>query len=264
MLDLKQIESFYPESLKPFKKNILREYLQYKILETIFDSRLGEKLAFMGGTAIRIIYGNTRFSEDLDFDNLGLDSKEFEQLTKLIQRKLKLEGYAVEIKNIFRRAFTCHIKIQRILFDYGLTDHQAEKMLIKINAESQNFNYQPDKVILNKFDVFLRINAVPIDILLAQKIYAIFGRHRPMGRDFYDTVFLLGKTKPNLNYLKLKLKIKNGAHLKRLLLERCKKLDFKKLAQEVEQFLFVPADSKKVLYFCEYIKNTEFDQKVST
>jgi len=67
MLDLKQIESFYPEYLRAFKRNLLREYLQYKILEVIFDSRFGEKLSFMDGTAIHIIHQNTRFSEDLGF-----------------------------------------------------------------------------------------------------------------------------------------------------------------------------------------------------
>jgi len=29
MLDIKQIESFYPEPLRAFKKNLLREYLQF-------------------------------------------------------------------------------------------------------------------------------------------------------------------------------------------------------------------------------------------
>ena len=29
MLDIKQIESFYPEPLRAFKKKLLREYLQF-------------------------------------------------------------------------------------------------------------------------------------------------------------------------------------------------------------------------------------------
>lgn len=33
MLDMSQIESFYAEPIRVFKKNILREYLQYKILD---------------------------------------------------------------------------------------------------------------------------------------------------------------------------------------------------------------------------------------
>src|SRR4030067_3765771 len=104
-------------------------------------------------------------------------------------------------------------------------------------------------MIINKFDVFLRINIVPLDILLAQKIYAIFKRKRAMGRDFYDAVFLFSMTKPNLDYLKLKLNIKDIADLKRKLLLKCKSLDFKRLAKDVEPFLFNPSESKKVLLF---------------
>ncbi|MBU0599870.1 nucleotidyl transferase AbiEii/AbiGii toxin family protein [bacterium] len=259
MLDIKQIESFYPEYLRTFKKNLLREYLQYKIMEIIFDSKFGEKLSFMGGTATHIIYQNNRFSEDLDFDNLGLEEKDFGQLAKLIQRKLNLEGYAVETKNVFKGAYRSYIRIFNVLFDSGLSSYKEEKLLIQVDAEPQGFNYCPDKIILNKFDVFLRINVVPIDILLAQKIYAIFNRKRAMGRDFYDAVFLMGKTKPNIDYLTLKLDIKDGTDLKNKLLSRCEKLDFKQLAQDVEPFLFTPTDAKKVLFFYDYVKLVNFE-----
>jgi len=59
MFELSQIESFYPKPQWVFKKNILREYLQYKILDIIYDSRYASRLAFMGGTAIKIIHGST-------------------------------------------------------------------------------------------------------------------------------------------------------------------------------------------------------------
>lgn len=258
MLDMEQIESFYPEYLRPFKRNLLREYLQYKILEIMFDSRFGRRLSFMGGTAIRIIHSNTRFSEDLDFDNLGLEEKDFGQLTRLIQRELQLEGYTVETKNVFKGAYRSYIRIPNILFETGLSGHKEEKLSIQVDAEPQRFNYRLDKIILNKFEVFLRINVVPVDILLAQKIFAILERKRPMGRDFYDAVFLLGKTTPNLDYLKLKLEINNWVDLKNRLLLRCGKFNFEQLAKEVEQFLFVPGDSKKVRFFCEYLQRYEF------
>lgn len=255
MLDIKQIENFYPENLRAFKRYLLREYLQYKILESVFDSKFGEKLAFMGGTAIHIIYQNNRFSEDLDFDNLGLDQENFERLIELIKKKLKLEGYAVETRNVFKGAYKSYITIPDVLFENGLSRHKEEKLLIQIDAEPQRFDYQPDKIIINKFDVFLRINVVPIDILLAQKIYAIFKRKRLLGRDFYDTVFLFGRTKPNFKYLKLKLEIEKLTDLKTNLLLKCKNLDFKQLAKDVEPFLFTASDSKKVLFFCDYIKS---------
>lgn len=258
MLEIRQIEPFYPEYLRGFKKNLLREYLQYKILEIVFDSKFGGKLSFMGGTAIHIIHGNARFSEDLDFDNLGLATEEFEQLAGLIKKSLKLEGYKVEIKNVFNGAYRCYIRIPDILFENGLSRHKQEKLLIQLDTEAQGFTYSPEKVIINKFDVFLRINVVPMNILLAQKIYAILKRRRAMGRDFYDAVFLFGKSKPNLNYLKLKLKIEDRADLKNNLLAKCDKLDFRGLAKDVEKFLFNPSDSKKVLFFYDYIKNYEF------
>jgi len=258
MLDIKQIESFYPEYLRAFKKNLLREYLQYKILEIVFDSKFSEKLSFMGGTAIHIIHGNTRFSEDLDFDNFDLTKEEFKQLASLIEKRLKLEGYRAEIKNVFKRAYHCYIRIPDILFENGLSRHREEKLFIRLDTEPQGFTYCPEKVIINKFDVFLRINVVPMDILLAQKIYAIFKRRRAMGRDFYDAIFLFGKTRPNLSYLQSKLKIKDTADLKSRLLTKCSKLNFKSLARDVEQFLFNPSDSKKILFFYDYIKNCEF------
>jgi hypothetical protein len=257
MLDLAQIESFYPEPLRPFKRNLLREYIQYKILEAVYDSELGARLNFMGGTAIKIIYGNTRFSGGLDFDDLGLSGDEFERLTWMIQRRLKLEGYEVEIKNVFRKAFTCEIRILGVLFAYGLSGHRREKLLVKLNAIAQDFSYIPDKVILNKFDVFLRINVVPADVLLAQKIFAVFNRARPMGRDFYDIVFLVGKTRPNIDYLRSKMKITDGADLKRKLLKRCEGLDFELLAREVEPFLFMPSDAKRVREFRRYIEGID-------
>lgn len=212
----------------------------------------------MGDTVSRIVHENTRFSEDLDFDGRDLSLKGFEQLTKLVQKKLEREGYPVEIRNVIRAAFTCNIKIPGLLFDYHLTGHKAEKILIKINTEPQHFDYQPEKMILNKFDVFTRINVVPVGILLAQKIYAIFGRRRTVGRDFYDMVFLLGKTRPNMDYLRVKLGVKDTADLKNRLFLECKKLDFAQLAREVEPFLFTPSDSKKVLHFCEHVKGLKF------
>ena len=193
MIDIKQIESFYPENLRHFKKNLLREYLQHKILGIIFDSALGQNLTFMGGTAIRILHENTRFSEDLDFDNRGLKQKDFEQLMTGVAKQLRLEGYTVEYKNISKGALRCYLRIKDVLFAQKLSPHKEETLLIQIDTVPQKFNYEPRKIILNKFDVFVRITAAPEDLLLAQKIFAIFNRKRALGRDFYDTVFLLDR-----------------------------------------------------------------------
>ncbi len=255
MIDFSQIEKFYPAKEKPFKKNIAREYLQYKILEIIFDSKFKQKLIFMGGTASRILYGNSRFSEDLDFDNKSLEGKGFEKLTLLIKNKLELEGYSIELKNILGNVFRSYIKFLNISFDLGLSAHKQEKLLIQIDAEPQKHQYNCEKIILNKFDIFLRVNAVPSNLLLAQKITAIFTKKRPMGRDFYDTVFLWAKDKPDSEYLNQKLGIKSFVELKERLLAKCDKLNFKQLAKDVVPFLINPSDSKRVEFFPDFVEN---------
>lgn len=253
MLSINQIESFYPDNLKPFKRNLLREYLQYKILEAVFTSKLANKLIFMGGTAIHIVHGNSRFSEDLDFDNRGLSRKAFEESAQVIARKLKLEGYNIELAYSFRGAFRAFVKVKDVLYENNLSTHKGEKLLIQIDAEPQEFTYAPEKVVINKFDIFTMINIVPAEILLSQKIYAILIRKRPMGRDFYDAIFLFGKTAPNFKYLQQKAHIKNMDELRTKLLARCGKLDFEHLAKDVSPYLFIPSDSQKVLLFKEYI-----------
>jgi len=257
MLSLAEIEKYYPENIRAFKRNILREYLQYKILQIIFNSKYANKLSFLGGTALRIVSDNARFSEDLDFDNFGLKEKEFDEISQLVKKHLELEGYEVEVRNIFKDAYRCYVRIPKLLFDSGLSGYEEEKILIQLDTASHGFRYVPDKVILNKFDVFTEINVTPMDVVLSQKIFAIFNRKVPKGRDFYDAVFLLSKTKPNYDYLQLKLKIKRKEELKEKILTLENKLDFKELAKDVEPFLFNPADSKKVVLFARYIKNVE-------
>lgn len=253
MLNIKEIESYYPANLRAFKRSLMREYLQYKILEIIFGTNQAAKLSFLGGTAIRMLHGNKRFSEDLDFDNFGLKEKEFENLATELHKKLKMEGYNVEIKNVFKNAYHCHVRIPDILFDSGLSGHKEEKILIQVDTEPQHFDYLPDNLIINRFDVFCRIQVTPPAILLSQKIVAIFNRKRKMGRDFYDALFLFGKVRPDFDFLRQKIGVKDMAELKERLLSLCKALDFTALARDIEPFLFSAIDAKKVLAFPDYI-----------
>jgi len=258
MLSLINIEKYYPENERFFKRNIFREYLQYKILEVIFNSKMANKLAFLGGTALRIAYGNTRFSEDLDFDNFGLTEKQFETLVGEVKKALELQGYEVETRNVFKGAYRSYIKIPKVLFGNDISVMKNEKIMIQIDTVPHAFDYEKDTKIINKFDVFTQIYTTPIDILLSQKIYAALNRPRAKGRDFFDIVFLLPQTKPNYKYLKKKLGIANGKELKRALMSGVSGLDFDALAKDVEHFLVNADDSKKVKMFVPYVKSFEF------
>lgn len=256
MLSLQEIEKYYPENLKDFKRNILREYLQYKILQIIFNSKYANKLSFLGGTALRIVHGNTRFSEDLDFDNFGLEEKEFNEISLLVEKQLELEGYEVEVRNVYKGAYRCYLKMPKLLFDSGLSGYKEEKILIQLDTAPHGFHYVPDKVILNKFDVFTEINVTPLGVILSQKIFAIFNRKALKGRDFFDAVFLFAKTQPDYDYLRLKMDVKDGQQLKMQLLT-LEKVDFKEMARDVEPFLFGAEDVKKITLFMNFIKKLE-------
>src|SRR3989339_557536 len=256
MLNLNEIISQFSPYLHDQKRNILREYLQYKILEIIVDSKYANKLSFLGGTALRIVYNNSRFSDDLDFDNFNLTKDDFANLSLIIKERLHKEGFEVDVRNVFKSAFRTYIKIPDILFQNQISPYKNEVLLIQVDTVPHYYDYKVDRKLLNKFGVFTEINVTPLPILLAQKIYAAFQRKRTQGRDFYDIVFLMSfNVDPDFNYLKKAIDVKNKVELKKYILRNSKNLDFTKLAFDFEYFLFKRNDTKRVLLFKEYIKS---------
>jgi len=256
MLTLEQIELQYPENLRPFKRNILREYLQYRVLDIIFNSKISSKLSFLGGTAIRMLYGNTRFSEDLDFDNFGLTKDEFSELAGVIKAGMEAQGYALAVDTVSKGAYRCNIRLPEILFEKGLSAHKQERILIQIDSAAHDFKYTPDRKMLNKFDVFVEIFSTPVDVILSQKIYAALNRKRAKGRDFFDIVFLSALTKPNYRYLSAKLGIQNAPEVKKALLDKVHDLGLKELGRDVRNFLFDPRDVQRIEKFDKFLSGS--------
>jgi predicted nucleotidyltransferase component of viral defense system len=258
MLSLEDIKPYYLQSLQVFERFIIREYLQYKILEIIFESPYEHKLAFLGGTCLRIVHNSSRFSEDIDFDNFNLSMEDFNSITEIVKSELERLGYEVEMRNVNKGAYHCYIRFPELLYREGLTNHKEEKILIQLDTEAHEFDYKPDQPLLNKFDIFTQINTTPKDLLLAQKFYAVINRNRNKGRDFFDIVFLLGQgLVPNYDYLRLKIGVKSPAELRQRIIEKCTELNMKEMADDVKPFLFDPKDEKKVLLFPKYMEQVK-------
>jgi predicted nucleotidyltransferase component of viral defense system len=115
MINLSEIKKQFPDNLPEQDRHILREYMQYQILNLIFKQKIATKLSFLGGTAIKICYGSQRYSEDLDFDNFQLTQTEFEQLIKKLVNDLQNEGYSVEYRLVYKGAFRCYLKFIDLL-----------------------------------------------------------------------------------------------------------------------------------------------------
>lgn len=237
---------------------MLREYLQCRILEILFNSDFRSQFAFLGGTCLRLIHDNQRFSEDLDFDNFNLTAEQFDQVSVLIAEGLELQGYEVEFKTVSKGAYHCYIRFPNMLFQHGLSGYEQEKILIQLDTEAQQFAFKPETVLLNRFDTLVRIFITPASLILSQKFYAILNRPRNKGRDFFDVVFLLGRgIRPNYDYLSQKVAIQEAMGLKERLLAHCEALDMNDMAKDVEAFLFYKPDRNKVLLFTEIIKQAD-------
>ena len=70
----REIAENQAKNLKIDVTQIVREFWETVVLKGLFESPNGKSLIFKGGTALRLVYGSPRFSEDLDFslteDNL--------------------------------------------------------------------------------------------------------------------------------------------------------------------------------------------------
>lgn len=246
MINIQDLAKEYPANLASKSRAILREYLQYKMLNIIFNSKFMDKLSFIGGTALRIAHNNQRFSEDLDFDNFNLSINDFEELISTISNKLGQEGYKIEYNISDKGAFRGNIKFLNLLDDLDLAIASTEKLLIQIDTAPHNFDYKPDLKLIQKFDVFTKIKVTPIDIIFSQKIRALFERNRVLGRDLYDIIFLSSRTKPNYPYLKAKLNIENSTQLHQKLSMFLENINIKDLQKDIENFIFNETDSNKL------------------
>jgi len=253
MINLDKIKSFYSIKEQWFEQFILKEYLQYQILNIIFNTKYAKNLSFLWWTAIRLIHNSNRFSEDLDFDNFWLDEKDFEDFSKIVKKELEILWFKVEIKNVYKWAYRCYLKLPKILKDLWFSSLEDEKILIQIDTVKQEYFYKSDKKIIDNFDVYKLINVCPVDIILSKKIHALIARKRVKWRDFFDIVFLYKITKPNFDYLENKIWIKNNEELKKCLLDFCDKVDLKEQADDVKPFLINQDEVNRVLWFREFV-----------
>lgn len=237
MIDLSFIRSFFPSSIandSRFHRYMLKEYLQLLILDHLAKTPYVGKLVFIGGTNLRLVQGIDRFSEDLDFDCKDLNEEEFHNMTDGIVRMLNKNGLTVEARD-------------KLLFDLGLTGYKEERFLIKVKAQDQGVSYSPEVAILNRMGFFFGIQVPPADVLCAMKFCAILSRQK--GRDFYDAMFLLSKTRPNLEFLRARTGIQSMEALKTAIGECLQKVDLNKKKQDFIHLLFNESNAERILQF---------------
>lgn len=187
--------------------NRMREYLQILVLKSIYHSKWGRALSFLGGTCLRICYDLKRFSEDLDFT---LDRKEagysFGALVKTVQRDFEREGYKVEWtpvkEDIVQKVF---FKFDGLLYPLGLSTRKNEKFRIKLEVDNNPIpveDNQRESFFVAKMNEVFPILKHRLETLFAGKILALLSRVYTKGRDYYDLIwYLTQKTPIDMRYL---------------------------------------------------------------
>lgn len=235
--------------------NYLREYLQLYILKILDEKGYFRNLAFVGGTALRIIYDLKRFSEDLDFSLVETKQFTAAKLAQDIARELKLINCDVIVKcKENKTAAVIWFKFPKLLPALGLSPHQAQSLNIKMEIDQNPpSGFTTILNVLNK-EFLIAINHYDLPSLFASKLHAFLFRKYRKGRDYYDLLWYLSrKVKPN--YVLLNNAIIQTQHqnlkldaitLKQLLEEQINQTNFKHLTLDVEAFL---EDSNEVRFF---------------
>ncbi len=169
------------------ERAILREYIQCELLAMLYELPESGNLAFIGGTSLRLLNDLDRFSEDLDFDIFASSENVISIPFARLQAGLQRRGYAVTFKKKRGEGDRGGIfTFTDILFALGLSRHKDETLKIKIEYTTQPKNNRAYVRTLNRFGFAEQIITLPLDILCARKIHALFGRKRLQPRDLYD------------------------------------------------------------------------------
>jgi len=187
-------------------RNQAREYLQALILQSLQRAGAMVPLAFHGGTALRFLYNNQRYSEDLDFA-LEREAKgyDFRAYLQAIRRDLEAQGYVVALKvsdqKTVQHAF---VRFPGLLFDLGLSPHVDEVLAVKVEVDTRPPAGAGLETTLVRRHVLLHLQHHDQASLLAGKLHAVLQRPYLKGRDLYDLVWYLSSPdwpSPNLTLL---------------------------------------------------------------
>ena len=179
-------------------RNLVREYLQARILETLQRQQAMLSLAFHGGTALRFLFSLPRFSEDLDFAlERRQEAYDFRGYLRAIHNTFTAEAYAVDVKvNDHKVVHSGMVRFPGLFYELGLSPHATETLSIKLEVDTRPpAGAGLTTTMVRRHNVLLHLHHHDRASLLAGKLHAILQRPYLKGRDVYDLMWYL--TDPN-------------------------------------------------------------------
>lgn len=244
-------------------ENALREIFQELALLGLWRSKFFEHTAFYGGTALRILYGLNRFSENMDFSLLRpKDTFDFLPYCRFIEKELDAWGFPVQvtvkeksidtpIESAFLKADTLKQMIQIEAPESvvgGLHRDQRLRIKVEIDTDPPTDFETEAKYLLQPIPFSVRSYTLPS--LFAGKMHALLFRRwgrRVKGRDWYDLVWYVARGIPvDLKHLSARMRQTgqweqdtplSEADFKDLITERIQALDVALAVADVTPFL---------------------------
>lgn len=211
----KMIEHYQNSKIQEQTK--LREILQQTALLGLERHGIFEKAAFYGGTALRILYGLDRFSEDLDFTLLEPDQEfDFTPYLEGMRKELSSFGFEMEViqkkKNIETSVLSAFLKMNTIQLYLAIGDEKKSKtanhnekvqIKIEIDTDPPPHSRVQNRLVLNPVSFY--VLTLHQSDLFAGKMHAALYRAwkgRVKGRDWYDIIwYITNKIPISLTYL---------------------------------------------------------------
>ena len=176
------------------KRGVIREYLHSKFISMLYSLPKSEKLSFVGGTSFRLLRDLNRFSEDLDFDNLGLTDFEIAELVQEIVKRFVSEGIDLELTVHNKEGKTYFdLKFPNLLIDLKISTNPREKLMIKFDYSSNWKAQKTELILFSKYGFIQNVVTNSLGQFLVQKLVAYSGRNITQPRDIYDIVWLYSK-----------------------------------------------------------------------
>ena len=205
---IRQMLQRYPRRTRDDEVGALREILQQIALLGLWRSKFFEHAAFYGGTALRLLHGLDRYSEDLDFSLLRpAESFSLHEYGEALVRELAGFGFDVSfgpvrrnprsaIESAFLKANTLRQMIViRSGSDSAGSFHPDETLKIRLEVDTDppgGFETESRAVLL---PVPFSVRAYSLPDLFAGKVHALLCRKwksRVKGRDWYDLAWYAG------------------------------------------------------------------------
>jgi len=208
--------SVYGEMDVETQRNVLKEELQFYVLNYIYHHPEYSKWIMYGGSALRICHNLNRMSVDLDFEIARPITEDF-----LEEFKKEIETYFAADYGVESDFLTVKITNNRgLLLKFHIGDemginHPSKQVHVKIDLN--NFvapKTVSERIPINHDQLSFVILTYSMSSLMASKIAAIFLRgtrgvasalYEEKGRDIYDLLWYMEKKiVPDLDYLKAK------------------------------------------------------------